>query len=446
MKKEYIQENNNLFKAFLETTFFKNWRAAERQEKKEDEFPILNYSMIELDIGYKCSLNCRYCYYARYGKELYQNVPIKAKDILDNTEKLMNFLWKNKMYADYDLFSGEPFMLPYIWDWFDIVYKYLEKTEISKRTRMISIPSNLSFLKDSNEKDLNTLRKYIKKFQKIDVILGISGSFDGPFMDEVNRPEISKNAKYNKNFYDKFASLSEEFSMGAHPMIYSNNIEYWPDNFLWFLENSRNLYLLDVRNWEWTVEQDKHLFYTMRFIVNLLFKMAKEKNVDPFEFILENNFNILTSPFNTTGRGIGCSIQSTLEIALHTMEIVPCHRTSYSNLATGKLILNDDGSYDVDTTNVELYLSEQATDAVSLSPCTSCPISTLCSGSCLGANYEATGDMYTVPPSFCRESMAKIGGIIKGCEDVGIISRFYDRTGLYESSQIQFVLDSFEGV
>jgi len=42
-------------------------------------------------------------------------------------------------------------------------------------------------------------------------------------------------------------------------MIYSNMIEYWSDNFLWFMRNYvkygiplNNLYLLEIRNVEWS--------------------------------------------------------------------------------------------------------------------------------------------------------------------------------------------------
>jgi len=50
--------------------------------------------------------------------------------------------------------------------------------------------------------------------------------------------------------------------MGFHPMIYSNKIEYWIDNFLWFQKmfykygiNPFNVYLLEVRNVEWLPQQ-----------------------------------------------------------------------------------------------------------------------------------------------------------------------------------------------
>jgi len=445
MKKEYTDENKEFFKTFLNNTFFKNWRESYRKEDPEEDFAILNYSQLEMNIGYACDLKCSYCYYKRSGKELYQNIPVRASDILKNTEKLMNFLYKNKMYANWELFAGEPFVLPYIWDWFDILYEYAAKTDISKRTRAIMIPTNLSFMKNHNKKVLEKIKEYKEKFSSICVDLGLSGSFDGPFMDNFNRKPVNKKHVYNEDFYNRYSSVCEELEIGSHPMIYSSNIEYWIDNFIWFTQNTNHLYLLDVRNWEWTPEQDKHLFYFMKFIVNYIFEYTKEIGISLSDYLQKTQgFNILMSPFSTIGRGLGCSIQSTLDIELHTIELIPCHRMGYKNLATGKFIFEDDGSWDFEPENVEMYIAEQSTDALSLSPCNSCPINTLCSGTCLGANYEASGDPFTVPPSFCRESTAKLAGIVKGFEDIGYIDTILSNVSVIHQSQIEYLLKNFE--
>lgn len=445
MKQEYLEENRDLFKNFLNFTFFKNWKNSYRHENPDDDFMLLNYSSLEMNIGYSCDLGCEYCYYKRNGKDLYQGKAIKADEVLKNTDKLMNFMHKNELYANYELFAGEPFVLNYIWDWFDIVFDYLSKTKKEKRTRAISVPTNLSFLKSHNKEKFDKILKYIDKFKSIDVKLALSGSFDGPFIDKYNRKFTSDKLNYNKEFYDNFIKNKNSLGIGAHPMIYSNKIESWIDNFIWFVENDTIPYLLDVRNWEWNEKQLKDLFFLMRFIVNYL-SVHSAKSGKSFKDLLDltNGFNILIGPISTTGRGMGCSMQSVLDIQLHTLEIIPCHRLGYEQYSTGQLILNEDGTWDLTPKNVEFYIAEQATDSKSISPCSGCPINKLCAGTCLGANYEATGDPFTVPPSFCRESIAKVSGIMKGYEDIGYIDNILAGVDNITRSQIKFVLEEFK--
>jgi radical SAM protein with 4Fe4S-binding SPASM domain len=439
MKKEYLKENSDLFKNFLETTFFYNWRNSNRAEQK-----LLNYGSIEMSIGYACDLKCTYCYYSRYGKELYQNKPVKASDIIENTEKLMNFICKNNMFMKVDLFSGDPFNLPYIWDWFDVMYKYISKTPIEKRIQTISIPTNLSFLRRSSDDHLIKLKEYLHKFREINVDLGLSGSCDGPFMDKFNRP-TAKEFEYSKNFYEDAVHASKELMFGFHPMIYSYNIENWIDNFLWFYYLTDQLYLLEVRNAEWTEEQSRQLFFFMKFIIHFLFQQAGKNKEEFFKMINKTNrgYNILLSPFMRIGRGMGCSMQSTLNFQMNDLSIIPCHRTSYDELVTGKFIPNEDGSYDFEPKNVEYYIAEHSTVITRTHPCVSCNVNEICPGGCLGSNYESTGDVFTHHPNMCRMEHYKIAGIVTGLKEIDCLSKFADNTDLRRKSQVENILKIF---
>jgi radical SAM protein with 4Fe4S-binding SPASM domain len=337
-------------------------------------------------------------------------------------------------------------MLPYIWDVIEIVYEYQSKLPIHKRAGYLSIPTNLSFLKGPNKEFINKIKELKERFSKIGIRVSLSGSFDGPFMDFLNRPHRSKNRKYNEDFYHNFIKYCHELELGSHPMVYSNNIEHWIDNFVWYRNQSpTSLYLLEVRNIEWTPEQCLQLFYLMRFTLNFLYKRCQDLGLDFIEeFKLSRGFNLLSQPFSIVGRGLGCSIQSTLNIYMHNLNLVPCHRTSYKRYVTGKFAFNEDGTYDFEPENVEQYLAEQATHITRVAPCTGCPIMEICGGTCLGSNYEATGDFYTVPPSFCRATHAKYAGTLKGFEDIGLLHFFYDNASIRRKSEMKFLLSLFE--
>lgn len=449
MKDAYKEENKDLINSFMENTFFKNWRGAERVGD-EIKFPLQNYNSVEFALGYACDLRCKYCYYNRFGKELYQNEKVDGPTVVKNVEKFMNFLYKNDMLCNIDIFSGEAFILPYIWDIFDIMIEYMAKMPMKKRMPGFSIPSNLSFLKTNHEEKLKKLREYQAKFEKIGTQMTISGSFDGPFMDNFNRPFVNKKLKYTEEFYTNFVSNMNSMRLGAHPMIYSNNIEYWIENLIWFMGETRSVfYLLEVRNLEWTAEQAAQIFYMGRFAVNYVHKFymmntSEGKNFPDYVRKLNNGFNLLIHPFNIVGRGLGCSLQSTLNVNMHNLSLIPCHRTSYSHLTTGRFDFDDEGGYNFEPENVEMYIAEQVSDATEFAPCTGCPIKRLCGGTCLGSNYESTGDLYTVPPSFCRLSHAKIGGIIKGWEDVGWLNYFYRNADPTKRAGIDFLLNEFK--
>jgi radical SAM protein with 4Fe4S-binding SPASM domain len=438
MKKEYINQNKELFKTFLETTFFYNWRNSTREKTA-----LENYGSLEMSIGHTCDLHCKYCYYSRYGKELYQNKPVKAQDILANTEKLMDFIVKNNMLIKIEVFSGDPFNLPYIWEYFDIILKYCIKMPLEKRPMHISIPTNLSFLRQKDEINLNKLREYIVKFEEINVPMYLSGSVDGPFMDNFNRPSIEK-FNYDKVFYDKVLKQGKEIGYGFHPMIYSNNIENWIENFLWFYYLTGNLYLLEVRNAEWTEEQSKQLYYLMKFIIHFIFAVNDKDLKKTQEFIQKNRgFNILMNSLSRVGRGLGCSIQGTLNFQMNDLSIAPCHRTSYKEFSTGNIVFKEDGSYDFNPRNVEYYIAEHATEITRTYPCVSCSVNELCPGGCLGSNYESTGDPFVQHPSMCRMEHYKIAGIIHGFDEIGLLKTFLHGQPERKKSQIDYVLKTF---
>lgn len=445
-EEKYIEENDELFKTFLNTTFFKSWYNYTRDSKKSLQNHKIphNYSSLELDIDHHCNLNCGYCYLKKYGKSLYRENKIDKNKILENLEKIMIFLKENKMTPEtIDIFTGEFFNLSYWQEIFDIIYSYLKEIELNNRTPKIAIPTNFVAMIDKGiEKEVIY---YVKKFKDIEVDLIFSASFDGPFLDDINRPK--KQGTYSKSFYKKTTDFLEKTSSGTHPMLYSKSNEYTLDNIMWFLDSSKTIkpYLLEVRNTEWNIQELKIFYYSMRSYILYISKkynfdieedVKKDKNSTRLDYIWKeamkenNNDNIMFSMFNTIGRGIGCSIQSDIQLQLIDLSILPCHRLSYEGLIAAKLDLKEDGSWDLKTENPELYLAIQSTNIKQMSQCTNCPINTLCSGTCIASNYESTGEIFTPAPNVCLLEFIKVSAIIDELDELGMVDYMIEKISL----------------
>lgn len=455
MKKAYSIENASLFKKFLEVTFFKAWKSAKRIECEDGAgakyyscnvtSEVENYPSLEMALDYRCDLRCKYCYYKRHGKDLFSGEEVRPENILSNTKKLMDFIYENQMTPQLGIFSGEAFILPHIWDVFDIIYDTLKKYDEVKRPNAIVIPTNCSFLVDGNEKIKERVLEYIKKFAEIKVLMPLSASIDGPLLDVENRAPASRKERYNENFYNNVKFFHDNFNMGVHPMVYSNRIENWIDNFLWFYDKFKNIYLLEVRNTEWTEEQCWNLYYFLKFLIHFLYKECGRDKERLINFLKkQHSFNILNSPFVTTGRGLGCSIQSSLELNMNNLAVMTCHRTSYKELLAGYLKIEDAKNFDFEPANVELYIAMQSTQSKQIAPCNVCPISKLCNGTCLGANYEATGDLFTADPAVCRMEHLKVAGIINALKEVNLLDYFMGSISAIEKSQVNFILNNFK--
>jgi len=401
-------EDDILLESFLNRTFFQGFQNPEK---------YINYNRIELYLFPNCNMTCKYCYLNKYGDKLYPKEIVNFRKIKENSYKLVDWLKDIGFRGGIEIFSGEPLIHDFI---FDILYYIIDNLDF----QTLVIPSNMSFL--LYEKYKKKTAKLLDYAESLDKYVRISASFDGKHSQK-NRP-FKHNIKVNVDKWsDEIFRFSSKYKIGFHPMIYSNEIEKWKENFLWFQEMFRkynmsfsNIYLLEVRNMEWTTEQ---ILYFQEFI-DFLIKWTHQKlGRDNFiDFILHRKgYNLLASPFITVGRGIGCSIQSTLTVRLGDLAIVPCHRTSYSPFIAGYLEGIDENGFHVKAKNPALFLSIMSFDKDTLPYCSTCPIKSLCSAGCLGAQYEVNGDMFTPIPTVCALEYAKISQIIKSMKEIGVL-------------------------
>ncbi len=419
----YKEEQRHLLHRFLNNTFFNVWRNWGKHEVLKEG---INASRIELQITPSCDLKCKYCYYSRFSNKgphgesgLYPIKGFNKDKVIKNLDLLLSWLENNKFFPSLDLFSGEIFLsevgfivLERIVDWFI-------KNDVKHRS--ISIPTNMNFCSDTTKsyRVLNIINKAIEHNLKI----SISASIDGKYC-EANRP--FHDGTHNRD-YDSIFKFVKSVGSGFHPMIYYDNIEHWKDNWLWFQEMFKkynmpweSIYLLEVRNDGWTIQSVKHFQDFISFLFKWLIEKTNLKGRALADKIVRNNLNIF-SCYGSIGRGIGCSIQSDLQIRLSDLTCNPCHRLSYPQFNSFKFINMYDRLVDIEPLNSELMYSIFTTNFRNFPYCQDCGIKYLCSGGCLGSQYESMGDIFTPIPSVCLMEHGKIAAIIEATKEADIL-------------------------
>ena len=415
---EFQIENDNLMKNYLDRVFFDSWKQPLRRRKNEA------YSRLEFIITRDCSFDCEYCYMKKNNENMYPKETYKNKEeTIDNIRCVIEWLNKNGMAPEaIELFAGEMFNT-FGYSVLDCFIEMMNKGY--KSARKLIVPTGGSFAK--SDKDVEKVKATMNRINEAGGTMYLSLSTDGAIIDDEVRPFKSK-YKRDEKFYDRLFSLAKEEHMGFHPMIYSGAIDRWIENFNWFQKMFEKynidwyrLYLLEVRNHNWTKKQCEDLYVFVKYLVHWLWNKS-EKNEENFLNMMRSKkwFNIITSPIISIGRGIGCGIQGTLYIRTGDLALVPCHRLQYKQFQFGRLIKENGSIVDLESNNVEALIGINTTHQKSYPMCEGCSINKMCNGSCLGAAYESTGDLFTACPTVCRMEYHKIKGILDGFEEIGV--------------------------
>lgn len=420
MKSKLKQEDDAIIKNFLQRTFFDAWKP---ENKGKDKYG--NYQTLEIQVNAACDLKCKYCYFAKYKNDLYPPKIAKHSLTLKNLDILLNWLKKNKYTPDIELFSGELFMQEI---GFQVTERVIDWQLEQGIDSSIVIPTNFTFLFDDEK--TKRVEKLIEKFNK----LSLSISVDGKFCD-ANRPFSNGKLFRDDAYYEKMFKFAKKYNLAFHPMIYSEEIENWKDNWLWYQENMKkhdipfdSIYLLEVRNAEWNKEQLKEFYKFMRFLVNWTWNHVKDK-VAPEKFpnfVFDYKLFNLFSMFTQLGRGLGCSMQSTVHVRLGDLTTSVCHRAAYKAHNIWRFVTENDEIVDVEALNHNLAIASNSMDFRSSPYCNYCLIREMCNGQCLGAMIETNNDPFVPIPTVCALEHAKVAGILDELKELGLFHHFYD--------------------
>ena len=421
----YQTENDALVNSFLERTFLATWR----NQAKGNE----NYRKLELFLNTKCDLNCAYCYVARFGKQLYPPKLQKDRLVLGNLNIVLDWLIENKMAPELEIFSGEPLSQNIGYRALDMILDKFRNAE--NKPRPIVVPTNFTFILDDDK--TRKVEQLLVQSREIGMPIILSASIDGKYC-EANRPfKRGGNDPRDDAYYGKVFAFCKKWHFSFHPMIYSQNIEHWPANFLWFQKMFVEhgipwdaLYLLHVRNVEWDRDSTVKFQDFISWLIEWVFTTHCHNRPEEFlSFAMRNSrgFNILGTPLTTCGRGIGCSIQSTIHLRLGDLAIVPCHRTSYPGMNFAHFEVEDGRIAGIKADNPELMIAIASLDSKNQPMCEECLIKDLCSGGCLGSQFETTGDLFSPIPSVCRLEHAKIRAMITAYKELRVFDLIRER-------------------
>jgi sulfatase maturation enzyme AslB (radical SAM superfamily) len=365
----------------------------------------------------ECDHSCKYCYYKKHSSNFFNDDNRNEINILKNLDIILSWLDNQKYQPPVlEIFSGEVFSSEVGFKCFERLVDYMDE----KQTLLV--PTNMSFIFE--EKKIERVLEIKRK--KPNVIL--SASVDGIFMED-NRT-LKSGIRRNEKYYDRLFSFCKENGVGFHPMIYSNRIDKWKENFLWFMDNYKkydlpisSLYLLQVRNPEWSSSDCRTFMEFIDFLVHWLWDYCFRDKKTFLDFLFnEKGFNILVTLFTESMFGIGCSIQSTFEVTLGDLTIPPCHRLAYKNLLGGKFIVENNKVVDIEDINPSFYTNIICFDAKTQPFCEICLIKDLCTKGCLGAQYEFSSNVFAPIPTVCRLEYAKVFGLLRAYKKIGVLS------------------------
>jgi len=424
-----ILENEELTKNFLKRQFFDAWK--NKTWEKDEKY--LNSASLELQVSGTCDLKCKYCYYAKYSKDLYPAEISKKSLVLNNLDILLSWLEKNSYHPKIEIFSGELFVLSH---GIEFLKRIIDWQIRNKNFEQIVIPTNMTFIFDDDK--INQVEEVLEYANKNGIKIYLSASVDGKYCDD-NRPFINGKVR-DDAYYDKLFAFAKKWNISFHPMIYSENIEKWLDNFLWFQDMFKkfdipfySLYLLEVRNAEWTKKQIKEFYKFIRGVINWIYTHI---NISPEEFpayVFKHKLFNLFNIFSRIGRGLGCSMQSTIQLRMGDLTASVCHRAAYKLQNLWKFKVENNEIVDIESLNHNLLITSFSFDAKSLPMCESCPIRELCSSQCLGSMYETNGELFLPIPTVCAVEHAKVAAILDEIIDLDLYDHFYKFTAKKDS-------------
>lgn len=377
---------------------------------------------LEVFITPYCNQACEYCYLVKNSEKLYPKDLAKPEIILNNLDILLNYLEENNYYPQsLDLYSGE------IWEsklGIEVLNKILNFVKKSnKKVKFIMIPSNFSFI--LNDEIRPVIEEIIEAFKYYECALNFSCSYDGPIVEETNRPFVNRDTKIKttEEYTDFLFKWCKKFGYGFHPMVNAYSIEKWEDQIKWWIKNIKDygmdLYLntmfLEVRNDEWT---DEKIYYFLKYLNTFIDETIETFHNNDMESYIRESFrkfktkrkgsNYNTQSFAYSSLNQGCGVDRLMTIRLGDLAWVPCHRLAYEKLVYGRLIVNENKQITgIEALNIPLFVGINSLNYKGHIKCDTCPIAKICIRGCYGTQFEAHQEIYYPCETVCNLYKAK---------------------------------------
>lgn len=436
----YESQNKQLANDVLERNFYKSFRTRGGPRK------------IELFLTGACKANCDYCYLKKYQKDLYPLNLHNPDQIIHNLQLVLDWYIENEFVCMLDIFSAEWLTSPIADRVFDCFYETFSKVEPSKRPPDILLADNMQFLKDA------TLTAKVKanfnKIKSLGINVGISASIDGKYCD-YGRTEN------DDEFYIKLKEFLLEYKGLVHPMVSADNVKYWIDNYAWWRANfpdsmCRDIMSLEVRNGDWNEDSIQDLIRFCDFLIDYKFEEFNYDKTKMLKYIFhvfddndDDDIKMLTSSYNIIGiqntetitneDHIGCSSYGTLPIRLGDLSVAPCHRLYYPELEIGKFNVQNDKIIDFNPTNVSLLIMMCHLKRSCIPHCERCNFNEICVGHCLGASYEAYGNMLVPQMEVCKMYTAKNTFLLYKYYTMGLFDNIDDLKRYLPENRIELI-------
>lgn len=417
----FEQENNQILSSVLENAFFKPFR----KDKKTIEEQKLG---MEFFFTPDCNQNCSYCYLCKNKEQLY---PKDIKDeniILKNFKIVLNYCIKENLHPErFDLFSGD------IWDrefGVKVLETLLEAVHNGFSPNLVMIPTNFCFLLST--KYTEKMEYFLSEFSKTKVRLKLSCSNDGYYIDSMTRPlnpvqnSSTDLIKGSQEYYDKLFTFCKKWNMAFHPMVAAHGIEYWKENFEWWITSLEKYefdpllfsMFLEVRNDDWTEEKIIHylkfLNHSCDFLYNHTFKQNFDEYCDWILGITASSRRLRSGHYNSlkavsyANNTPTCSIAKNLAIRGGDLAIIPCHRLSYNEFIIGHFITENDEIVGVKAKNLQMMNQIWFNTMLGAPKCGTCVYNQYCTRGCYGSQYETNKDFLMPCSTVCNLYKAKL--------------------------------------